>query len=137
MESNTYEVEYLVDRLYDELAGKQTSTKKVILDRPIIQVKNKKTFINNFAMICYKLKRNTEDVKKYFETEMKIISSINGSGGLVITGMYREPQIMKIFSNYIKDFVKCKECKSCDTTIIRENRITYNNCNKCKSKKAF
>ena len=100
-------------------------------------MQNKKTTITNFTAICYKLNRNVNDVKKYFENEMQIISNINGSGGLVITGMFREPQLMKVFSNYIKDFVKCTECKSCDTEIIKENRITYNSCNKCKSRKAF
>ena len=132
-----YPVEYLVEKLYDELNGKLKDAKKVILERPEIKVQNKKTVVTNFSHLCYKLNRNTNDVKKYFESEMHIVSSINGTCGLVITGMFKEPQIMKVFSNYIRDFVKCKECNSCDTEIIKEDRIIYNNCNKCKSKKAF
>lgn len=137
MQDSTYTVEELVDRLYDELNGIYKNSKKVILDRPDVKAQNKKTFISNFTEICCKLNRPTNDVKKYFETEMHVVTSINGQGGLVITGMFKEPQIMKIFTNYIKDYVKCKECNSCDTEIIKQDRITYNNCNKCKSKKAF
>ena len=136
MNPTIYPITDLVDKLYDELSGKQTS-QKIILENPIIKVENKKTYVINFTSICYKLKRNVEDVKKYFEKEMTVVASISGSGSLTITGMFKVPQIMKIFTNFIEDNVRCKECKSCDTEIIKENRITYNSCNKCKSRKAF
>ena len=132
-----YKTDYLVDRLYNELEKQHINQQKVILDKPIVKIENKKTCVVNFNNICIKLNRATNDVKQYFEKEMNVVTSINAAGGLIITGMFRENQITKIFSSYIQDFVKCKECNSCDTEIIKENRITYNNCNKCKSKKAF
>lgn len=132
-----YTIEYLVDRLYNELEKQNVNQQKVILDKPIIKVENKKTCIVNFTNICIKLNRNANDVEQYFKKEMNVVTSINAAGGLMITGIYRENQIIKIFTSYIQDFVKCKECSSCDTEIIKENRITYNKCNKCKSKKAF
>jgi translation initiation factor 2 subunit 2 len=73
----------------------------------------------------------------FFEKELQTSVSINQDGGLVITGMFKQPGLLKIFTNYIKEYVTCKECNSCDTEIIKENRITYLKCNKCLSKKAF
>ena len=132
-----YSVEFLVDRLYTELDILSVNNHKVILEKPIVNRANKKTFIANFTPICGKLNRTVQEVKQYFEKEMNVITSVNAQGSLVITGMFQEINIMKIFTSYINDYVKCKECSSCDTEIIKENRITYNNCKKCKSKKAI
>lgn len=131
-----YTVEFMVDRLYNEL-NDLSQNKKLILERPSVKTLNKKTYIGNFSSVCQKINRDVDDVKKYFEKEMNVIASINSQGGLVITGIFKNVNILKVFSSYIDDFVKCKECGSCETEIIKENRITYNNCKKCKSKKAF
>ena len=132
-----YHVNELVDRLYKELENQQTNNQKVILEKPIVKTANKRTCIVNFSAICSKLNRNILDVKQYFEKEMNVVSTINIQGSLIITGMFRENNIITVFSSYIKDFVKCRECNSCETVIVKENRITYNCCNKCKSRKAL
>lgn len=135
--SQTYPIEFLVDRLYEELNSLSNNSKKLIIERPIVKALNKKTYITNFSSVCSKINRELNDIKQYFEKEMNVVANVNSLGGLVITGMFKEINILKVFSSYIEDFVKCKECGSCDTEIIKENRITYNNCKKCKSKKAY
>ncbi len=137
MSSQIYPTDFLIDRLYDELDNQNVNSKKLIIEKPIVKSLNKKTFIPNFTSICTKINRNVDEVKQYFEKEMNTAISTNAQGGLVITGMFKEIHIMKVFSSYIENFVKCKECGSCDTKLIKENRITYNDCNKCKSKKAL
>ncbi|ARF09704.1 translation initiation factor 2 subunit beta [Indivirus ILV1] len=137
MNLQTYSVEFLADRLYDELLNQNVNNKKLIIEKPIVKSLNKKTFILNFTSICSKINRPTLDVKQYFEREMSTSISINAQGSLVITGTFKEINILKVFSSYIENFVKCTECGSCETEIIKENRITYNNCKKCKSKKAL
>ncbi|QKF93648.1 eukaryotic translation initiation factor eIF-2 beta [Fadolivirus algeromassiliense] len=132
-----YTTEYLVNRLYTELSDHTSSSKKLSLEKPEISSVNKKTYISNFKSLCTKLNRDTNDVKMFFEKELQTSVSINQDGGLVITGMFKQPGLLKIFTNYIKEYVTCKECNSCDTEIIKENRITYLKCNKCLSKKAF
>lgn len=137
MNPQEYSIEFLTDRLYDELNSLTANNKKLIIEKPIVKAMNKKTYILNFTSICSKINRQTNDIKQYFEKEMSAPTSINGQGGLVITGMFKEIHILKVFSRYIEDFVKCKECSSCDTELIKENRIVFNNCGKCKSKKAL
>ena len=87
-----YKTDYLVDRLYNELEKHHINQQKVILDKPIVKIENKKTCIANFSNICIKLNRATNDVKQYFEKEMNVVTSINAAGGLIITGMFRDNQ---------------------------------------------
>src|SRR5581483_12504604 len=115
--ASIYPVEELVDRLYKKLEEQQTNNQKVILERPVVKAANKKTTIANFTAICNKLNRNVLDVKQYFEKEMNVVSTINLQGSLIITGTFRENNIITVFSSYIRDYVKCKECCSCNTII--------------------
>ncbi|AYV77005.1 MAG: translation initiation factor 2 subunit beta [Barrevirus sp.] len=137
MNEQLYSIDYLVDRLYTELNEKASTNKKMILDKPIVKAKDKKTIFLNFTSTCNKLNRPVQDVKLYFEKEMNVISNLNSQGSLIIVGIFRENHIMKVLSSYINDFVKCKECGNCDTEIVKEDRITYNRCMICKSKKAL
>jgi len=132
-----YDTKYLVDRLYIELGEHIKSNKKLVLDRPEISSVNKKTYISNFKEICKKLNRKPEDAKAYFESELRATINLSQDGALVITGVFKQAGVSKVLSSYIKEYVTCKECNSCDTEIIKENRISFLNCNKCKSKKAF
>lgn len=132
-----YSNNFLIDRLYIELGNHQNSGKKLLLDKPEISSANKKTFIRNFKEICNKLNRKVNEVQDYFTKELATTISLNQDGVLIITGVYKQSGIIKILSTYIKNYVTCKECNSCDTEIIKESRITFLKCNKCLSKKAF
>jgi translation initiation factor 2 subunit 2 len=132
-----YNSKFLVDKLYIELSRSAASNRKLILEKPEISSANKKTFISNFKAICTKLNRKVDDARDYFEKELCTTVTVNQEGSLVITGVYKQVGIMKVLDSYIKKYVTCKECSSCDTEIIKENRLTFLKCNKCLSKKAF
>ena len=132
-----YNTKFLVDRLYIELGKFSGPNKKLVLEKPEISSANKKTFIGNFKAICTKLNRKSEDVREYFEKELCTTVNLNSEGALVITGIYKQVGVMKVLQEYIKKYVTCKECSSCDTEIIKENRIVFLKCSKCLSKKAF
>lgn len=132
-----YKVEYLIDRIYNELEVHLNSSKKISIEKPQVSIANKKTFIANFRNICTKLKRKEEDVRLFFEKELNTTVTINQDGALIITGMYKQPGIINVMTNYIKEYVTCKECGSCDTELIKENRILFVKCNRCLSKKAL
>lgn len=132
-----YTSTFLISRLYEELSTQQNSNKKISLQKPDISSANKKTYISNFRSLCSKLHRDEHEVKIFFEKELLTTTSLNVDGCLIITGVFRQPGLLKIFTNYIKEYVTCKECNSCDTEIIKENRIMFLKCNRCLSKKAF
>lgn len=128
----------LLDRLYDELAKKTTpSNNKLTIDAPIVACANKRTYVSNFAIICNKLNRKESDILQYFTEELNTAISIDQNGCLIICGIFKQAGIQKIFGNYIKEYIICKECHSYNTELIKENRITFLSCNKCLSKKAL
>lgn len=135
--ADIYPVAFLIDKLYDELNMKLKKKSKILLDPPGVTNGNKKTYISNFRKICQQLNRTEQVVQSYFEIELSCKTSIDQNGSLIINGNFKQNGIEKIFSNYIRDFVSCKECSSCDTILFKENRINYISCNRCLSKKAI
>ena len=132
-----YEDTFLIDKLYSELDAIGSNSKKIAIDKPDVSSANKRTFLKNFRSICMKLNRGEEDVRLFFENELKTTVTINQDGALVITGMYKQNGIMTILTNYIKEFVMCKQCSSCDTHLIKDKKILFLNCSKCLSKHAI
>lgn len=137
METPTYTDNFLLEKLYTELEQVITPSKKISIEKPEVSSANKRTFIANFRGICDKLNRKEEEVRIFFETELKTGVTINQDGALVITGNYKQNGIMTILTNYMKEYVICKQCSSCDTVLIKENKILFLVCNKCLSKHAI
>lgn len=132
-----YSDSYLIDKLYSELDAIGNNSKKIAIDKPDVSSANKRTFLKNFRGICTKLNRDEEDIRSFFEKELKTQITINQDGALVITGMYKQNGIMTILTNYIKEYVMCKQCSSCDTNLVKDKKILFLNCNKCLSKHAI
>ena len=132
-----YTLDFMLDKAYTDLKEISNQSNKLSIDKPEVIFMNRKTMITNFVAICKQLHRQTTEVQNYFDTELAVKSSVDQNGSLVITGRFKTAGIIKVVANYIKDYVSCKECASCDTSLNKENRILYINCNKCKSKKSL
>ena len=128
-------MESYLDRAYRLLEEKRNITKKPSFPPPNIISKDRKTFIINFNDLCKAINRTPDTLKKYLETETNISTSILGDGGLKFDVIIKPQQVKNLITTYIKDFVICKDCKSCITTIEKDTRITYLFCSKCNSKK--
>lgn len=135
MENNTYPIDVLTNRLYSDLS-RMRNNKKFTIDIPSVTSANRRTFVANYRTICEQLKRDEEDIKTYFKTELRTDITIDQKGVMIITAMLKQNNIQKIFDNYIKQYVACDECHGCDTTLVKENRILYIKCNNCLCKKA-
>ena len=133
----TYTDKFLLEKLYTELEQVTSPNKKISIEKPEVSNANKRTFIANFRNICNKLNRKEDDVRLFFENELKTSVTINQDGALVITGNYKQNGIMSILTNYMKEFVICKQCGSCDTSLIKENKLLFLVCSKCLSKHAI
>jgi len=141
-----YTQDELLTRFY-ETFEQVTSKKKNSLVMPQIERKNRKTMIVNFAEICKSFGRSQEQVRAFIEKELRpemsilgesdttVGVSISGDGTLVIAGTYPPPIIQTTCLNFVKKFVLCSSCKSTDTSIVKENKITYMSCNFCRAKK--
>ena len=137
-DNQDYELDFLIERAYTELNNRTNKKKKLLLTRPNVKFENKKTIVSNYSTICSKLKRDELEVKQFLDEELgKVISSINSDGMLIITGSFKQAGIIKTLESYINQYVRCTECKSLETEILKQNRITFMECKKCNSKKCI
>lgn len=135
-----YDMTFLVDRLITSLES--VEHKKLTVQKPKVERKNRKTFVTNFSSFCKSVAsegRSCETIKIYVEKELLVDTSVMENGTLVINKSYMPGDIEQLFTKYIKTFVICQEpkCKSGDTYITKENKTTYIKCNTCKSSRAF
>ena len=135
--TNIYDLDYLLDRTYEELEQTMNKKTKATIPKPDVSSANKRTFISNFRNICAKLNRNEIDIKNFYDVELRTKSSIDKEGNLIIHGMFQPKGIQKILLGYIKSFIVCPECNATDTLLNKENRINFLTCNICLSKKAL
>lgn len=135
-----YEDNFLIERIFDKLEGK--APKKFKLSKPEVERKNRKTFMANFGMICTELNRDQEMIREYFEKELgkkQEDVTVSASQVLTITGSYNEIDMANVIRNFANKYVLCMEpkCKSGNTELIKENRITYMQCHTCNCKTAL
>ena len=128
-----YDLDYLLDKLYDDLSNKTDKTKKNILSKPNISIVNKKTAITNIEKIANELNRKYSDIESYLLHELNMHITQTGEGHMIIGGIIKQPAIEKQIKTYIIEYVQCHMCKSIDTHTTKEDRITFLNCNKCKA----
>lgn len=131
----TYTLESLIDKAYDILNVPEPKNDQII--GPIIYFQNKKTFFSNFTIICKDINRNTDVIQKYINDELCCVTSIDNKGALVMNGKFTIVQVRKCITSYIEAYIDCKQCKSRNTEIVKENRINYIKCKNCTSSTAF
>lgn len=137
-----YDPTDLLKKAYAEIEELQKETtgakgNKLLLTIPDVTFMNRKTYVKNFGDLCDRLGKTQLEIKAFFETDMNAVMSIDSNNMLIITGRYNQIQVKKVLTNYVKQNMMCGECKSTDTEMVKENRITYLKCKKCYSKKSI
>lgn len=109
---------------------------KIALPSLSITRKAKKTIFTNFVPVCEIMKRDVEHVKQYICTEMNTDASVDGNGGLIISGRLQQTQIEKLILQYVRTYVQCPVCGSMDTKLEKTNRILFIICNQCTASRS-
>lgn len=126
-----HDLNLLTDRLYEKLGNKTKS--KTVVEKPIVQILNRKTYIKNFTKLYTSIKRDKNHLADYFADELSTKVSITGDDELLLDIVYRENPIVNVYLKYIVAYVQCKMCKSSDTSLVKSSRITQKICNNCKA----
>lgn len=130
----------LLDRLFNKIAehnAKINENKKGGFTLPLVEKQYTKTIIHNFDKVCKSMDRPLAHVKNFIEKQLNVKSSITGTGALLLVKAYPPKDIENLFVNqYIATYVRCA-CKSLKTTFVKENKITYMVCDKCRCKSAI
>jgi translation initiation factor 2 subunit 2 len=140
MDNNiNYSLNELLDRCYTEIDNikNNNNSNKLLLIKPDVVFMNKKTYVRNFYQICSRMKKTDQEIKTFFEIELKTDITIDSNKMLIISGRFNQLGVENIFSKYVEQFMKCSECSSSNTEIIKENRINFMKCNSCFAKKSI
>jgi len=114
--------------------GSRSAT--IFLKPPIVGREGKKTLWFNFGEICALLHRKPEHMMAFVFAELGTSGSIDASQRLVIRGKYMPKHMETIIKKYIKEYVVCNTCNKLNTTLFKENRLTFVVCSECASRRS-
>jgi translation initiation factor 2 subunit 2 len=126
--------ESLLKRIQDKLGD----TKKVSTTRfelPVVDViwEGQKTFLRNFSEFPKVLCRDPDKVLQYLSKEFAVPAERSGDKAMFV-GRRAPDDFTRLFQIYVKDYLECHTCKSPDTKILKENRISFLICEACGAK---
>jgi len=128
------EYEKLLKRIQGNLSvnKRQTNTR---FELPIVDImwEGQKTYLRNFVEFPQVLRRDPDKVLKYLSKEFAVPAERIGDKAMFI-GRRDPDDFTRLFQIYVKDYVECPTCKSPDTKIVKENRISFLICDACGAK---
>jgi translation initiation factor 2 subunit 2 len=111
-----------------------TKKTKVSISLPQVgPLGSRKSVWANFEEIINSIERKLEHAQTYVGTELGTEVNLNEKNQLVMKGRFTPKQIQAILKNYLKDYVKCKNCKSYKTELERDAsaRVYILKCKAC------
>jgi len=128
------EYESLLKRIQDNLSDKKKQTKARFELPPVdVMWEGQKTFLRNFIEFPKVLRRDPDKILQYLSKEFAVPAERLGDKAMFIGK--RDPEdFTRLFQIYVKDYVECPTCKSPDTKILKENRISFLLCEACGAK---
>ncbi len=128
------EYENLLKRIQGSLSDRSEGT-SARFELPVVDVmwEGQKTFLRNFAEFPKVLRRDPDKVLQYLSKEFAVPAERLGEKAMFI-GKRDPDDFTRLFQIYVKDYVECPTCKSPDTKVVKENRISFLICEACGAK---
>ena len=126
--------EKLLKRIEKNLSKNQNST-VTRFEIPVVDVmwEGQRTFFRNFAEFPKIMRRDPVKLLQYLSKEFAVPAERMGEKA-VFAGKRDPDDFTRLFKIYVKDYVECPTCKSPDTKIEKENRISFLICEACGAK---
>ncbi len=113
-------------------ADDKKSRKKLKL---FVARKNRKTIVN-VAEVAHQLNRQTGHLKAYLVKNLGVCGNVSEKGMMSLDGRFVQNQIENVLRDFIESYVACNSCGNVNMTkIIKEERLFFLFCEKCKSKR--
>jgi translation initiation factor 2 subunit 2 len=129
--------EKLLKRIQDKISEKKSdSGERFELPVPDVMWEGQRTILRNFTDFAKKMRRDPEKVLQYLSKEFATPAERSGEKAIFVGR--REPHdFVNLLQIYVKDYLECPTCKSPDTKIERENRISFLVCEACGAKSSL
>ncbi len=130
----TTDYERLLKRIEDKL-GNSDEESGNRFELPIVDVmwEGQKTFLRNFSEFPNILRRDPDKVLQYLSKEFAVPAERLGDKAMFV-GRRAPDDFTRLFQIYVKDYLECTTCKSPDTKVLKENRISFLVCEACGAK---
>lgn len=125
--------EELLDKAYEKLPKVKEGVERFIVPEIEFSVEGNQTTIKNFAQIATILRRDCQQMIKFFTKELGAPGSVKGKTAVFQTKLMKS-KIQEKLEVYVREYVICKECHRPDTKLVKENRITTLTCEACGAK---
>ena len=126
--------EFLLKRIQDKIGDSKKETKDRF-ELPVVDVmwEGQKTYLRNFSEFPKMLRRDPDKVLQYLSKEFAVPAERIGDKAMFV-GRRAPDDFTRLFQIYVKDYLECPTCKSPDTKIVKENRISFLICDACGAK---
>jgi len=126
--------ETLLKRIQNKL-GDSKKASNTRFELPVVDVmwEGQKTFLRNFSEFPKVLRRDPDKVLQYLSKEFAVPAERSGDKAMFV-GRRAPDDFTRLFQIYVKDYLECHTCKSPDTKILKENRISFLVCEACGAK---
>eukprot|EP01095_Lingulamoeba_sp_RSL-Kostka_P014878 TRINITY_DN664_c1_g3_i1.p1 TRINITY_DN664_c1_g3~~TRINITY_DN664_c1_g3_i1.p1 ORF type:complete len:227 (-),score=75.21 TRINITY_DN664_c1_g3_i1:289-969(-) len=134
-----YEYEFLLNRIFDILKNQNPdllnsdARGKSIKTYPKVSRSTKKTSWNNFEKTVNLMERPIDHFLNFTLSELGTTGTLDGNHRLVIRGRFNPTVLQNVQNKYIQEYITCKNCKSNETLMTKENRLSFVKCKICGS----
>ncbi|MEM3091275.1 MAG: translation initiation factor IF-2 subunit beta [Candidatus Pacearchaeota archaeon] len=127
--------EELLEKAYQKIKKEVNNKERFEIPKIEGHLEGKKTILTNFYQIASSLRRKPEHFQKFMLKELATPGQKEGDR-LVLMNRISSEKINQKITEYVNEFVICKECKKPDTELIKnhDTRITSIHCLACGAK---
>lgn len=129
--------EKLLKRIQDKISEKKSDgSERFELPVPDVMWEGQRTILRNFTDFAKRMRRDPEKLLQYLSKEFATPAERSGEKAIFVGR--REPHdFVSLLQIYVKDYLECPTCKSPDTKIERQNRISFLVCEACGAKSSL
>lgn len=122
--------EQMLERIYKSLPERTKAKDRLEVPKVDSIIQGNKTIVRNFEKILKVINRESAHFLKFL-TKETATAALQQEDMLVLKGKFDSEKLQKIFDEYVKRFVICKECKKLDTKIIENHGVKMLKCEAC------
>ncbi|MGP6219962.1 translation initiation factor IF-2 subunit beta [Caldiplasma sukawensis] len=124
------EYDKLLERTSDILSMATMNQERLKIPKAIIIEDGKSSIVRNFMDMVELINRDPKDIMKYLTKAFGVGMVIDGRR-LIINRKITEEEFMEKIDDYLNVYVRCYECNSPDTEILKEKRVSLIVCKAC------
>ena len=96
-------------------------------DPRIRQLTTTKTTWANFHTMATQIRRDPQHILDFFKAELDVEGNFGSDGNLIIAGKWQAKHITNLWKQYLKEYVRCRDCLKLNTDLTRDSATRLQN----------